>query len=77
MIMQNKPCITRLVQSARGLAHSKTWRSSLRSCMRDSVLECASPLALSRRENLSQLWKKNPRPDCSHHCGQECPRSNN
>jgi hypothetical protein len=33
-------------QSARGLAHSKTWRIVQRSMMRVSVLECASPLAL-------------------------------
>ena len=58
MIMQNKPCIARLDQSAGGLAHSKTWRTSLRSGMRDSVLECASPLALSRSENFSQRSKK-------------------
>src|SRR5690348_12171881 len=33
-------------QSARGLAHSKTWRKFFRFVTRGSVLECASPLAL-------------------------------
>jgi hypothetical protein len=34
-------------QSGRGLPQSKTWRMFRRSSTRDSVLECASPLALS------------------------------
>jgi hypothetical protein len=34
-------------KSGRGLPQSKTWRNSLRSSPRDSVLDCASPLALS------------------------------
>ena len=31
-------------QSARGLAHSKTWRTSLRPCHSRSDLECGGPL---------------------------------
>ena len=34
-------------QSARGLAHSKTWRKDRRSMTRASVLDCGSPLPLS------------------------------
>jgi hypothetical protein len=34
-------------KSARGLAHSKTWRTFLRFYIRNSVVDCASPLALS------------------------------
>ena len=36
----------RMDQSARGLAHSKISRVFLRPAMRESVLECAGPLAL-------------------------------
>ena len=38
--------ISSLFESARGLAHSKTWRNLMRSVTRDSVLECAGPPAL-------------------------------
>ena len=37
-------------QSARGLAHSKTWRTHLRSHASRSVLDCGSPLPLSPHE---------------------------
>src|SRR5690348_2229386 len=39
-------CVLTCWQNARGRAQSKTWRSFLHSMIRDSVLDCASPLAL-------------------------------
>ncbi len=39
---------SRVRQSGRGLPQSKTWRKLLRSITRVSVLDCGSPLPLSK-----------------------------
>ena len=49
-------------QSARGLAHSKTWRTLWRPCHARSVLDCGSPLPLFLRDAIRPEAKFRPSP---------------
>jgi len=51
-----------LTQSARGLAHSKTWRKLLGPVSRTGVLECTSSLALSRCVTCREFLTHTPEP---------------